>query len=127
MKGADLPEPVRRLIVDCIDSAADLEVLLLLHRGPERAWLATDVDAELRIGAEPARTGLANLTQAGLVTVDDERYRFAPRRESQRRAVDALAEEYARRRVRVIEFLYEKPSDRITSFSDAFRLRRPED
>jgi DNA-binding transcriptional ArsR family regulator len=126
MSGSDLPEPVRRLIVACIGSAADLEILLLLHRSPERSWGPRDVDSELRLGEASARAGLQSLTEAGLVKLEDEKYRFAPGRD-QRRAVDELAEAYARRRVRVIEFLYSKPSDRITLFSDAFRLRRPKD
>ena len=127
MSGADLPEPVRRLIRDCIDSASELEILLLLHRTPDRSWRAADVDAELRTGEEIARTGLDSLTAAGLASADGDAYRFAPSSDDRRRAVEELADAYAHRRVRVIEFLYKQPSERITLFSDAFKLRRPKD
>lgn len=127
MDGPDLPEPVRRLIQDCIGSATELEVLLLLHRTAGRSWRPADIDAELRTGEEIARSGLDSLAAVGLATAEGDEYRFAPRSDDRRRAVDALADAFAHRRVRVIEFLYKQPSDRITLFSDAFKLRRPKD
>jgi hypothetical protein len=54
MGARDLPEPVRRLIVDCIGSAGELEILLLVHRATERSWTADEVDAELRVGRDRA-------------------------------------------------------------------------
>ena len=127
MTSSDLPEPVRRLIVECIGSAAELEILLLLQRHPDRSWSTRDVDSELRIGEPVAVAGLRKLTDAGLLSAGEEGFRFAPRSRERERAVAELVDAYARRRVRVIEFLYNKPSDRITLFSDAFRFRRGKD
>ena len=38
--------------------------------------------------------------------------------------VEHVAEEYAKRKVRVVTFLLRDPSDPLGSFSDAFKLRR---
>ena len=127
MGASDLPEPVRQLIVDCIASAAELEMLLLLHRTPARSWRVDEVTSELRISPSATQAGLRSLSAAGLLTETDEAYSFRPRDERRREAIDQLADAYARRRVRVIEFLFQKPSERITLFSDAFKFRRDKD
>ena len=45
------------------------------------------------------------------------------RRGRHARAVDDLIDLYARRRLAVIDSIYNKPSAAIQSFSDAFRVR----
>jgi hypothetical protein len=42
-------------------------------------------------------------------------------------AVDGLAESYAKYRVAVIALIFSKPSERVRTFSEAFRLRRRKD
>ena len=51
-------------------------------------------------------------------------YRYAPANEELNGIVDALAESYANYRVAVIGLIFARPSERITSFADAFRIRR---
>jgi hypothetical protein len=128
MGARDLPESVRRLISECIGSASELEILLLLHGAPDQAWTPADVDAKLRVGDERAAAGLRGLAATGLVAESDGAYRFAPRTAALHHAVDDLDEAYARRRVRVIDFLYSRGTgDAITLFSDAFKFRRREE
>jgi hypothetical protein len=63
-----------------------------------------------------------------LLTEHGSAYRFEPRSDFLRDAVEQLSEAYARGRVRVIDFLYGGGSDdRIKRFSDAFRFRGEED
>jgi hypothetical protein len=60
----------------------------------------------------------------GLATEEERRYRYGPPSDAVERTIDELAESYAKYRVTVIGLIFSKPSERITVFSDAFRIRR---
>lgn len=119
----ELPASVRALIEQHIPSALDLEVLLALHR-EERAWQPAELARELRTDPTATESALRKFAEARILAVDDDGYVHRPASPDLARAVDDLADVYARRRVRVIEFIYKRPSERVTTFADAFRLRR---
>lgn len=124
MSAAELPSEVRAFIVRHLTSGAQLQVLLLVHRHPDRSWSAADVGRELRIDLEQAAWGLSRLAADGLLTGDDEvGYRFEPRVRRQAHAVDTLAALYPAYRVAIISLIFSKPSGAMSDFSDAFRLR----
>ena len=123
MSGGELPAGVRSLIARHISSALDLEVLLAL-RGDERAWRPDELARELRTDPTATEAALRSLAEALILAVDGDGFRYRPAAPDTGRAVDELADTYARRRVRVIEFIYKRPSDRVTTFADAFKLRR---
>ena len=121
-----LPDPVRRLITEHIHSVEQLEVLLLLHRTPDRDWSAEEASAHIHTQTHSVAGRLAELHAQGFLDREDRdgtlRYRFSAR--SGRAAdVAALGDCYARRRVTVISTIFSAPSENIRSFSDAFRLR----
>lgn len=126
--GGKLPARVRDLLQQ-LDSVEQLEALLLLHRRRDRDWTGLEVSEELRTNAQSIATRLDGLRAAGLVGpgAGQGTHRYAPRTREQLDAVDALAEEYSVRRVSVITYIISKPSERIRSFADAFRLRRDAD
>jgi hypothetical protein len=122
-------ETVRSLIVERIDSVVQLELLLLLHANPARAWSAGDVAQELRIDPTWAGGQLGELVGHGLIapasTEDPRTYRYAPAAGSPLdAAVAQLARDYAERRVTIITLIFSKPVDKLRSFADAFRLRK---
>jgi hypothetical protein len=51
-------------------------------------------------------------------------YRYAPATAELEASVDGLAESYAKYRVAVVALIFSKPSERVRTFSDAFRIRR---
>lgn len=118
MGSDDLPQPVVQLVTDCIDSAMTLEILLLLRRERDRSWSSGQVVRELRTPAQATEAALRSLSGAGLLSATSETFQFAPQSDQLRTAVDALADVYAGRRVKLIEFLYATPSDRVTRLSD---------
>ena len=129
MTDPGISEAVRSLIVERIDSVVQLELLLLLHANPARAWSAADVAQELRI--DPAWTNgqLTELVGHSLLapaSTDDPRtFRYAPAPGSPLdAAVAQLARDYAERRVTIITLIFSKPVDKLRSFADAFRLRK---
>lgn len=128
MSGGKLPAQVRDLL-QLLDSVEQLEALLLMHRRADRDWTATEVSEELRTNAQSIDMRLDGLRDSGLIGpgVAPGTTRYRPRTRELLEAVDALAEEYSVRRVSVITFIIAKPSDRIRSFADAFRLRRDPD
>jgi hypothetical protein len=125
-----LSDEVRALLLETIDSIAELETLLLLHRDQAGAWNAAGVAAELRMEPRSAEAQLAALAERGLLRPEGEpparRWRYGPATPELARAVAALAAAYGERRVSVVEFLYSKPArpvDKLRVFADAFRLR----
>jgi hypothetical protein len=128
LQAGDLPEGVRRLIADSIDSVEQLEILLLLQQHPERTWTAESVARELRVSPLSAGDRLEDLTHDALVArVQGEEYRYAPETAALDEAVKGLATAYTERRVTVINLIFSKPVDKIRTFADAFRLRKKGD
>ncbi|HUB10809.1 MAG TPA: hypothetical protein VMB34_02545 [Acetobacteraceae bacterium] len=101
-----------------------LELLLLLYCSPEEAWRDADLIVPLRANARVVAEGLSGLCGKGLATVDDAgRYRYRPASATLRRAVDALAELYARKPLAVTNAILSGRNDKIRTFADAFRFR----
>ncbi len=130
MRGSELPEDVRRFIVDHIDSVEQLEILLLLHQHRDRAWNAESVARELRISPMSAGDRLEDLRHSELLTRKsgtELEYRYAPASPKLDATVGGLITAYAERRVTVINLIFSKPVDKIRTFADAFRLRKDDD
>jgi hypothetical protein len=126
----EIPQQVRRFLSDHIESVVQMEILLLLHANPARAFSAADVGRELRIEPEWATTQLANLSARGILSADrvsDALYRYDPQTPQLDAAIAGLARAYTDRRVSIIGLIYSKPTDQLQSFADAFRLRREKD
>lgn len=119
---AGITDGARRLIAEHIHSVEQLEVLLLLRATPEKAWSAAEVARALVSQADTAETRLIDLEQRGLISRGEDGWRYDPGRRE--REVTQLAEAYGTRRVAVVGLIFSKPSDSVTSFSDAFRLRK---
>jgi hypothetical protein len=124
MPETGVPAPVRRFIASHISSVAQLEVLLLLRAAADKRWTAAEVARALVTQPEAAAGWLEDLTERRLAAERDGRYRYAPADAELERTVDALAESYANYRVAVIGLIFAGPSDRVTRFADAFRIRR---
>jgi hypothetical protein len=125
-----LPEEVRRLLCDRLDTIAQLEVLLLFHRTAPREWDARALSRELRIERRWAAEQLVLLQRAGFLEECDagsERFHFRPATLDLGKAVESLAASYADRRVSVVALLYSKPAAPMRLFADAFRIRKEED
>jgi hypothetical protein len=121
-----IPDEVRRLIAAHIDSVIVLEVLLLLYREPEREWSQEEVAQELRIEADWTQARLKELTRARLVCETGpppHGYRYYPQSLDQNAAVAALARSYCERPLRVISYIYSKPSMILRRLVDTFRVR----
>ncbi|HEX2120209.1 MAG TPA: hypothetical protein VHL59_01075, partial [Thermoanaerobaculia bacterium] len=101
---------------------AALELLLLLHRSPDTYWTATAAAATLGASEERMSAALQSLHRHGLLEQARETvsFRYAPRKDEDRRAVDALASAYDHQRVAVLDAVYASAT---VAFAEAFRLR----
>lgn len=119
-----VPAPVREFVAKHIESVAQLEVLLLLRAAGDKEWTPQEVAGALVIQPESiAASWLEDLTERRLAREKGGSYRYQPPREM-RSTLDDLAQSYAKYRVTLVALIFSKPSDRITHFSDAFRIRR---
>ena len=108
---------------------AQLEILLLVHRGRGRPFTPAAVSEELRIDPAWAATELERLRSAGVVNssaVEGE-YCYAPGEREISDAVDDLARTYKTHRVAVITAIFADPADSVRNFADAFKLRKDDD
>jgi hypothetical protein len=119
MAHSDIPKNVRQLIVRHIDSVQQVEILALLQGDPEREWTAAEISRALHIPPQACGEWLDAFASARLVVRGQDGYKH-----SDRGGADHLVECYSRRRLAVIDSIYNKPSTAIQSFSDAFRLRK---
>ena len=107
----------------------DLETLLLLEREQGKAWRHDELSRALYLTEGAAVEQLLHLEALGLVrsTLDDQGqrwFRYDPADTSMHQQVADLAIDYAQLRVRVIEYIYSRPSDSVHSFARAFKLRK---
>ena len=124
----EIPPEVQAFIVQHVHTVEAVEVLTLLHDHQERAVTADRVQETIRSSLASVKQHLEYLARIGvLAPVAEEAgaYRFAPADEVLARQVRGVVEAYRARRVSVLEFIYRErePTDRLRSFSDAFRLR----
>ena len=127
MQESGVPAPVRRFIAGHIESVGQLEVLLLLRAAADKAWTTDEVARAVVTQHASAAGWLEQLRGHGLLGRDDGRYIYAPPTREVERAIDDLAESYAKYRVAVIGLIFSKPSEQVRDFPEAFRLRRPRD
>ena len=127
MQESGVPAPVRRFIAGHIESVGQLEVLLLLRAAADKEWTTDEVARAVVTQPASAAGWLEQLRSDALLGHSDGRYRYSPPGAEVERAIDDLAESYAKYRVAVIGLIFAKPSEQVRDFPEAFRLRRPRD
>ena len=124
MTQTGVPADVKRFIAAEIESVGQLDVLLLLRGVADKDWTAGEVARALVMQAPSVEIWLQKMAARGLVASVGDKYRFAPPTAEVERTIDGLAESYAKYRVAVIGTIFSRPSEGVTQFSEAFRVRR---
>lgn len=127
MTDRGIPEEVRRFIADSIDSAEELDLLLLLHRTPDRTWDPASASQVVYSVPQSTADRLITLVGKGLVQAEPgtpTAYRYAPATPELRETVDALATVYRARRAEVVSLVFANGVDPLRSFADAFKLKK---
>ena len=131
MAESDISPAIRDFITEQIDSVLQLEVLLLLFAHRSRAFTIDDITKELKIDANWLSAQLARLCSVGILVCMSQSnvstYQYQPAKRELDEIVQGLADAYAQRRVSVVSLIFNKPTDRLRHFADAFRIRKDRD
>lgn len=125
----DFPEELRSFIQETIPSVDAAELLLVLAQHPDRDYQVVDVINTMRPTAvsEPVvRRYLNHFHSVGVVAVkENNTYRYSPSSPELDGLVRALTKVYNERPVTLVRMIYAPRDDKIRSFADAFRLKKP--
>lgn len=125
MATSSLPLDIKELLTDYIDSVAQLEALMLFLRDPQHSWTPETLSKELRSSHTSAAKQMAQLANSGFIRTNEKNeYYFAPANEKLRTGAEKLNDVFKEKQVAVIAFLYERPTDKLKGFADAFKLRK---
>lgn len=129
----DLPEDVRALLHEHIESYEQLEVLLLLLRERDGEWTMASLSARLHVREELIGSALEGLRAGGLVvvagTTPAPRFAYRPATSRLDTAAGRLEREYAERPIRIIKHMSANAIERVRTaalhtFADAFVLKK---
>ena len=127
MASEALPDSIKQFLSRHIHSLEQLELLLLLRGQPDRSWTLPQVYESIRSSHASLQKGLESFAdkgffaeEKGAITV----FRYAPRNDELRAAVEQIAASYRHSRVRVIEAIFAPEIDPVQTFADAFKLRK---
>lgn len=122
-----IPPELKQFIVQHVESLAQLEALLLMHREALRDWDCGELARALYITDDMCQGIAAGLERRRFATrTEAGRYRYAGGDSQLDALLVELAALYRDRRVAVITEIYSKPITNVQTFADAFRLRPPE-
>ena len=132
----DLPEDVRALLHEHIESYEQLEVLLLLRRERYEEWTIAALAARLHVREELIASALERLKSASLVAAVSAtaamRFAYRPGSSGLDAAAGHLDRAYAERPIRVIQLMSANAIERLRTaalhtFADAFVLKKKDD
>jgi hypothetical protein len=124
-----LPEDMLVFLRDSVHSAEQLEILVILHREPERWWSAEQVAGLLGVAVDSVGLSLRRLANRRLLVQQRQMpavFRFSPHDSHRCEATTRLIHLYALRRVTVLTAIAMGPVDDVQSFADAFLWRDDE-
>ena len=126
MPDPEIPEDVQRFLAEHVESAEQLDALMLLRADPARAWTADALSQALfSVPVSAART-LERLEERGFAARgggDPAAFRYRAEGPDEPR-VERLAAAYRANRAGVIRQLFARRVDPVRSLADAFRLRK---
>ena len=129
MSDPDFPEELRAFIRDNIPDVDAAELLLRLAGNPERRYDVPTLLSDLRptaISEAAARKHLTAFQERGLVAAPQpDTYHYSPANPELAAAVHALTRVYNARPVTMVRMIYALRDEKIRSFADAFRIKKP--
>jgi hypothetical protein len=118
-----IPDAVRKLIAEHIDSVEQLEILILLRAQRNRGWTAAEINDAMKSSVSSVESRLTALADRGLLQREGRTFRYQATPEMDATVAD-LAQAYGERRFTVIELIFAKPTDKLRAFADAFKVSK---
>lgn len=131
MSESDIPKILTDFVFHSIDSAEQLDILLVLHSKPEKNFSSKELSDHLRSSPNSIDKRLKSLIDQNLTLQDssspeEARYRFNFENETAVELVSQLAEFYKSHRYRILEIIF-SPLKKSRNFADAFKILNPKD
>ena len=124
----DFPDEFCSFLQRCVSNVDAAELLLLVFKNPEAYWEPRDLSAQLAPAASLSEADVQRyldvFQQCALIGRDAERrvqYRSAPEHDGH---IATLARLYVERPVTLFRMIYALRDTKISTFADAFKLRR---
>ncbi len=132
MTGEDLPEAVRQLLRERVETHEQLGALLYARAQGDRAFSADEAAAAVGLASSEAEAALSHLVAHALLGVDGgapPRYRYAARSSQQALVIDQLAIVHDRQQLALLRQMGANAIERMRTsaaraFSEAFVLRK---
>lgn len=121
---SDIDPKVREFIEQHVDSVEKLEILALLLETTPRAWTPAEVNARLHSSQSSIERRLHDLCEKGFISCSNGLYGFPGVLLEQQELVADVIKTYKLKRIRVIEMIFSRPTQKLRTFSDAFRIRK---
>lgn len=129
MTDPDFPEELRSFIQETIPSVDAAELLLVLAQNPDREYQVRELIDAMHPTAvsDPAvRRYLNHFHSVGVVDAQaNNAYVYRPASPDLDGLVRALTKVYNERPVTLVRMIYAPKDEKIRSFADAFRLKKP--
>jgi hypothetical protein len=114
------------MVESCLDSVWSLEMLLLIHARPGRQWTTSELVMELRSSELVVAQSVRCLGGAGLLIDEgNDSFRYATVSPDLADFVARLEHEYRARPNQIRRIIVGRSNSKLTSFSNAFLLRKP--
>jgi hypothetical protein len=124
MQRHEVPERAQRLILEAIDSVAELEALLLLRETPGQKWTVDAAASRLYVSSAVAADALGALARRGFLEETPEGFLYSPSSPALAEHVAELAAAYSVSLIAVTHLIHSKPSSSVQDFARAFRFRK---
>ncbi len=125
MEQDEIPEDIRRFILNRVDSVSHLEAILLMSASAEKPWSEDEIAARLYVSGERAHAILRDLVRQRLVVASDEspqEYRYDPTWD-EGGIIPRVATAYRKHLVFVASLLHSKASAPVREFARAFQFK----
>ena len=120
-----IPLEVRKFIYETIETVGHLEVLCTFLSAPGKKWNANSLQKELRSHVTIAGKQLEHLKSKGLIKDEgDGQYGFGPDDSIKEKLSHELFDLYKKSPVSIISLIYDKPTDSLKVFADAFKMKK---
>lgn len=124
MTGEAVPDAVRRLIAERIDSIPELEAVLLLRQHRDQSWSVEEAGQRPYVSSTMAAHILGVLTERGFLARTHQHFQYVPASPELEADVTLLASTYAKHLIAVTHIVHAKPSASVRLFAQAFRFRK---
>jgi DNA-binding HxlR family transcriptional regulator len=127
MSSTQIPAHVLQFIAERIDTVPQLEALLLLWEGSQRAWAEEELAARIYVSHQVAAQTLQALLRQNLVTAESAptpQYRYNPQWDPTGQVMPDVAAAYRRHLVQLATFIHSRASTAVREFARAFDLKK---